>query len=94
MVEWAGTDRHILFKSPAAGLRIFHVAIDILHVMDLGVCQHICGSVLYLMVFGTAIPGSLEKNIQVAREQLCAAYEALGTKAGERLPHALRLAPL
>ena len=44
MAEWSNTERHILFSSPSVGVNVFHVCLDVLHVLDLGICQHICAS--------------------------------------------------
>ena len=81
-------DRHILFKTPAVGLNLFHICLDILHILDLGVCQHICGSVLFLMVWDTALQGDLEKRTETVWQKLLDAYDSLGTASGERYTHA------
>ena len=55
----------------------------------LGIIQHICGSIIYLLVFDTGLPGHCQTMAETIWQQLVAAYEALGTAAGERLPHAV-----
>ena len=89
LAEWSNTERHTLFSTPSVGVNVFHVCLDVRHVLGLGICQHICVSSLYLMVFDSALPGTLEEKLGVARGQMCIAYDALRTAAGERLPHAL-----
>ena len=88
LIGWVQGRRHILFKTPAVGLNLFHVCLDILHILDLGVCQHICGSVLFLMVWDTALQGDLEQRMQIVWHRLLDAYDNVGTVAGERLAHA------
>ena len=41
------------------------------------------------MVFDSALPGTLEEKLCVVWGQMCIAYDAVGTAAGERLLHAL-----
>ena len=88
LIGWVQGRRHILFKTPAVGLNLFHVCLDILHILDLGVCQHICGSVLFLMVWDTALQGDLEQRMLTVWHRLLDAYDNVGTVAGERLAHA------
>ena len=40
------------------GITIWYVCVDVLHVLDLGVCQHVCASVLYMMAFDAGIEGN------------------------------------
>ena len=60
MAEWSNTERHSLFSTPSVGVNVFHV---LLHVLDFGICQHICASSLYPMVFDSALPGTLEEKL-------------------------------
>ena len=76
MAEWSNTERHILFSTPSVGVNVFHVCLNVLLVLDLGICQHICASSLYLMVFDSALPGTLEEKLGVVWGQMCTAYDA------------------
>ena len=89
MLEWTNMYRHMLFRCPAVGLNMFHVCLDVLHILDLGIAQHLCASTLFLFVFDTGIPGNLDSRLAFVWEKLVEGYEALGTSPGERLPYAV-----
>eukprot|EP00974_Lingulodinium_polyedra_P015800 1533011-Lingulodinium_polyedra.AAC.1 len=59
-----------------------------MHCLDLGVCQHICGSTIHMLVFDAEIPGRLDQRLATVWQHLCNAYDARGTPQGERLQHA------
>ena len=88
-VDWLGarSPAHPL-QDTSVGSQLVFVCLDILHILDLGVCQHICGSVLFLMVWDTALQGDLEQRMQTVWHRLLYAYENVGAVAGERLAHA------
>lgn len=77
------------FKSPKVGLNIFHVCLDLLHLIDLGIAQYVCASTIYMLVFDTGLVGTLENKMGTVWEPLRAAYESLNTLAGETLPHTI-----
>ena len=55
--EWFLTPKHDLFADAGIGISIFHIQLDVLHMLDLGLLHHICGNVIVLLVFYTALPG-------------------------------------
>ena len=66
-----------------------------MHACDLGITQHICGSVIYLLVFDTGLPHgpSLRmETLQMVWALIDEAYCRLGTPAGERLRQDLFMA--
>ena len=77
----------MLFKSPKVRLNIFHVCLDLLHLIDLGIAQHVCASTIYMLAFDTGLVGTLENKMGTVWEALRATYESLNTPAGETLPH-------
>ena len=79
--------RHPVFDSPLVGLIVWLVMIDVLHTLDLGICQHIGGSIFYLLAFDADLPGNLTDRLNSLWLHCCKAYDALGTPAGERLSH-------
>ena len=83
--SWFLTDKHILFRDARVGLNLFHVQLDILHMMDLGILQHLCASILYLFLFNTGLPGVFERKASVVWGAVSKAYVQIGTVAGERL---------
>ena len=38
MAERSNTERHILLSTPSVGVNVFHVCLDVLHLLDLGIC--------------------------------------------------------
>ena len=67
---------------------MFHIALDVLHILDLGVCQHVAGSTFHVLAFDAHLDGSLDERLDFIWDKLHLAYRALGTPAGEQLPHA------
>ena len=86
---WFFRQKHAVFEDKAIGLNLFHVQLDLLHILDLGVAQHLAGSILYLLVFDCGFEGSFEDKASVVWTALCKAYVQLGTLAGERYPEVL-----
>ena len=84
--EWFSTPKHALFADVGIGLSLFHIQLDVLHMLDLGLLQHVCGSVIVLLVFYTALDGSFEHKSATVWSRLMDAYKELATPAGERLP--------
>ena len=68
---------------------IFHVQLDILHLMDLGVCQHFGGSVFYLFFLDCGLRGSFEERADVVWPALLNIYVEFNTPPDERLSEAL-----
>ena len=91
-LAWTFTDKHALFRTPGLGLNLWHVAVDVLHVMDLGIVQHIGGSALFMMVWDTGLPGSLMNRIEFIYGKLHEAFARTGTPAGEQFSHDLFVA--
>lgn len=89
LVAWFLTEKHRLFSNPRLGVNLFHVMLDILHMMDLGEDQPIGASVLYLFVFDTGLAGTFENKATVVFQNLVKAYNVLGTPAGERFSESL-----
>ena len=87
MFEWRSTERHPLFDKPAVGLNMHHICLDILHVLDLGLVQHINGSILFLLVWDAGLFGTLDVRIDAVWAKLVSAYDSLGTPSGERVQH-------
>ena len=85
--DWHFMDNHILFSTPQVGLNLWHVSIDVMHCLDLGVSQHIVGSVAYMLVFDAPWTGNTEARITTVWDAICRAYEILGTAPGKRLAH-------
>ena len=44
LADWYLSEKHDLFNDPRVGLIVFHAQLDILHLVDLGVCQHFGGN--------------------------------------------------
>ena len=86
---WYFMPKHSLFADPQVGMNVFHLALDVLHVMDLGVLQHICASCIYLLVFDSNLRGQFEDKANTVWRALAHAYEELGTTVGERFAEAL-----
>ena len=84
LTHWFFTEKHLLFNS-GLGLNVFHVAMDVLHLIDLGCGQHICGSIIYLLVFDTHLPGAFAEKSAKVWSALQSAYEQLATVSGERM---------
>ena len=61
------------------------VIIDAMHVLDLGVCQHVAGSIIYILVMDTGLTCRFEEKLQTIWPKLVEQYDNLGTPAGERL---------
>ena len=76
---------HTAFDS-GLGLTVKRVSLDVMHVFDLGMCQYIVASIIYMNVCGTGLVGNLKDTCVVVCEQLLAAYADLGTNASERFP--------
>ena len=93
MLGWFSVnDKHQLFRNPAVGVNVFHICLDVLHILDLGIAQHVAGSTIFLLVFDTGLRCSVDDKLTFVWGKLVAAYEALGTTAGERIPHAVFMA--
>ena len=87
--------KHTLFASRGIGLSYAHIAVDVMHSCDLGITQHICGSVIYLLVFDTGLPhgpGRRMDTLQKVWGLIHEAYSRLGTPAGECLRQDLFMA--
>ena len=87
MSDWFFTEKHALFRARNVGYNVFHAMLDIMHIADLGVNQHVLGSSLYVLAFACALPGRFNDKLQVIWQELSDAYRQLGTPAGERLAH-------
>ena len=46
LVTWLFREKHAIFADTGIGLNLFHILIDSLHILDLGVAQHLGGSIL------------------------------------------------
>ena len=90
--QWLLTPKHQLFASPRVGISVWHVCIDVLHTLELGVCQHVGASCLYMLAFDAGLDGPLANRLAALWRMVGECYDALGTPAGERLAHALFLA--
>ena len=88
---WMLQVKHPIFQAPRVGLNVWHICLDVLHIMDLGMCQHIGASVLYLLAFDADLPGNLNERLERLWEYCGEAYDALGTPSGERLPQTVFL---
>ena len=86
---WCLEDKHVTFKFPAVGLILFHVTLDVLHILDLGITQHVCAIIIYMLVFDTGVAGNVDSKMVPVYEALDRAYRSLGTPPGERLPYAM-----
>ena len=75
------------FQLPTVGLNLWHICLDILHILDLGIAQEICGSVIYMLVFDAGLLGSVDAKIGKVWDALVMAYRALGAPASERYSH-------
>ena len=84
ILNWFFVEKHALFKDSGVGLNVFHVALDILHILDLRVAQHLAGSALYLFMFDCGLQGPFEEKAGIVWNALCQAYTKLGTPAGEQ----------
>ena len=87
MAYWYLSEKHMVFESPRVGLNLFHICLDLLHIIDLGIAQHICGSIIHMLVFDTGLPGRCEDKMLRVWDAMCTAYQSLRTPAGEMLPH-------
>ena len=83
------SEKHALFSDMGVGLNVWHVQYDILHVMDLGILQHIGASMLYLFMFYTGLKGNFDDKAAVVLKGLRRGYESLGTSSGESLPESI-----
>ena len=87
MGQWMFTEKHPLFKARNIGYNVHHVMLDVMHLADLGMNQHILASILYILPFDCALPGRLDDKKQLIWQELLSAYQQLGTPAGEKLAH-------
>ena len=85
---WLLTEKHAVFEASRVGLNVFHVCIDVLHTLDLGVSQYVVGGGLYLLAFDGGLAGKLNARLDMLWTSVGNAYDALGTPAGERLQEA------
>ena len=76
---------HPLFTS-GLGLTLAHICPDILHILDLGACQHLVAGFLSMLVWQAGFVGTLEERIRYLWHELSNSYEALRTPSGERVP--------
>ena len=90
-VDWFLAQKHILFRDTAVGLTLWHILLDVMHCLDLGVVLQVAASVLYMLVFDGPFPGNVDAKIQAVWDEMTLAYNGLGTPAGERLDHATLL---
>ena len=86
-VDWQFSPKHEVFSEPRVGLSLFHIALDVLHILDLGVCQHVAGSILHILAFDADLRGDLDSRLDMIWSKMHLAYRALGTPAGEQVPH-------
>ena len=70
------SEKHALFSDMGVGLNVWHVQYDILHVMDLGIVQHIGASMLYLFMFYTGLKGNFDDKAAVVLKELRRGYES------------------
>ena len=87
LADWFFMHKHILFQDGRVGLNLFHVLLDVLHILDLGTCQYILASILYSIAFDFGMVGDLDTKLIALEEHLQRAYTRLNTPAGEQLPH-------
>ena len=80
-------NKHALFRNRALGLSHYHVCLDVLHIMDLGITQSIAGSVIYLLIWDASLVGDLDTRIDQVWGALQLSYVELRTPAGERVSH-------
>ena len=86
---WFLADKSPIFSDPRVGINVFHVQFDIMHLMDLGICQHIGASVIYLLISDCNLRGSFDTKAGLVWNRMKRAYVELGTPVGERLPESL-----
>ena len=68
--DWYFMDKHAIFSSPRVGLGLWHVTLDLLHIADLGIAQHIGGSVIYMLVLTRAC-AAVWKNVSTTFGRSC-----------------------
>ena len=62
MLMWFFTEKHILFSNSRVGLNLFHVTLDTLHMMDLGIDQDIAASIILLLIWEIGLPGNFDER--------------------------------
>ena len=67
------------------GLNLFHIQLDVLHLMDLGFNFYLLASVIFLIVFDGGLAGPTGARILLVWEYIEAAYVQLDTCVGERV---------
>ena len=53
------SDEHLLFSRSGVGHNLHHVGCDTLHILELGIVQHVLGSTIYMLVFDVGLRGAL-----------------------------------
>ena len=86
-VDYYLSQNHPVFSSTVMGLSVQHICLCMMHCMDLGICETICGSTIFLVVMDSGLMGSVDERIDIVFRGLTQAYDALGTIAGERVPY-------
>ena len=78
--------RHIILTVPGIVAESF--ALDMMHVIDLGISLHVLGNVLFYIIFDVLRGHTWDSAVQIVFEQILGIYQELGT------PHSSRLAEL
>ena len=78
---------HPLFQSPqTVGLTWMHCLLDVMHICDLGVTQHVLGNSLWLLVWRAGLTGSFADRLLIVYNAVLEHYRALGTPQSEQMP--------
>ena len=62
-----------------AGVSLFSIALDIMHVFDLGVLQHLVGSLFYMWVWHGQLAGTVASRVDRLWAMVRAEYDRLGS---------------
>ena len=79
--------KHPLFDHNGVGLTWWHILLDVLHCLCLGLLQHIGGSIIWMLIFDTELPGGWKEAIPVVWTAIDRAQRALAAPVGEQLSH-------
>ncbi len=66
---------HPLWTVP--GVSIFSVALDTMHCLHLGVYQHLLGSILYTLIYGGTLPGTIQQRLDSVWARIRTLYTTL-----------------
>ena len=63
LAHWFFIDKHLLFSNARLGVNLFHVLLDVLHLIDLGFGQACNACILYLCPFSFGMRGTLDEKL-------------------------------